>query len=86
MTIINQYNPDYVSPPGETLEEVLEERGIPQAELAERMGIPKKKINEIIKGKAAITEDTAIKLELILGIPAHFWNNRERHYRESNLL
>jgi addiction module HigA family antidote len=81
-TIINQYNPDYVSPPGETLEEVLEERGMSQVELAERMGRPKKTINEIIKGKAAITEETALQLELVLGIPAHFWNNRERHYRE----
>lgn len=83
-TIINQYNPDYVSPPGDTLEEVLEERGITQAELAQRMGIPQKTItiNEIIKGKEAITGETALQLELVLGIPAHFWNNRERHYRE----
>ena len=81
-TIINQYNPDYVFPPGDTLEEVLEDRGISQAELADKMGIPQKTINEIIKGKVAITEETALQLELVLGIPAHFWNNRERHYRE----
>lgn len=80
--IQNQYTPDYVSPPGETLEEVLEEHKMSQAELAKRMGRPRKTISEIINGKAAITPDTALQLERVLGIPASFWNNRERHYRE----
>lgn len=80
--IQNQYTPDYVSPPGETLQEILEERGMTQAELAERTGRPKKTINEIINGKAAITPETALQLELVLGISASFWNNRERQYRE----
>lgn len=81
--IQNQYTPDYVSPPGETLQEILEERGMSQAELAERTGRPKKTINEIINGKAAITPETALQLERVLGIRASFWNNRERQYREA---
>lgn len=79
----NQYDPDLVSPPGETLRETLEALGMSQVELAERMGRPKKTINEIIKGKAALTADTALQLERVLGIPAGFWNNRDYHYRES---
>ncbi|BAZ48505.1 plasmid maintenance system antidote protein [Nostoc sp. NIES-4103] len=82
-TIQNQYTPDYVSPPGETLQEILEERGMSQAELAERTGRPKKTINEIINAKAAITPETALQLERVLGIRASFWNNRERQYREA---
>lgn len=78
----NQYQPDFVSPPGETLLEILEDKGMSQAELADRTGRPKKTINEIIKGKAAITPETAIQLERVLGSPASFWNNRERNYRE----
>lgn len=78
----NQYNPDYVSPPGETLLEILEERGMSQAELAERTGRPKKTISEIVNGKAAITSDTALQLERVLGVPAHFWNQREQNYRD----
>jgi HTH-type transcriptional regulator/antitoxin HigA len=81
--IQNSYTPDYVSPPGETLAEMLEERDMTQAELAERMGRPKKTISEIINGKAAITPETALQLELVLGVPASFWNNRERLYREA---
>ncbi len=81
--IRNQYKPDQVSPPGETLKEILELRGMSQAELAERSGRPKKTINEIAKGKAAITPETALQFELVLGIPATFWNRREQQYRES---
>lgn len=78
----NQYTPDFVSPPGETLEETLAARGMSQAQLAERTGRPKKTINEIIQGKAAITPETALQLERVLGVPAGFWNKRERQYRE----
>jgi HTH-type transcriptional regulator/antitoxin HigA len=81
--IQNQYFPDFVSPPGETLQETLEALGMSQAELAERTGRPKKTINEIIKGKTSISPDTALQLERALGIPAAFWNNRERQYREA---
>jgi HTH-type transcriptional regulator/antitoxin HigA len=78
----NQYVPESVSPPGATLEDTLLELGMSQSELASRMGRPKKTINEIIKGKASITADTALQLEKVLGVPASFWTNRERLYRE----
>lgn len=79
----NHYKPDYVSPPGETLLETIESLGMTQTELAERTGRPNKTISEIIKGKAAITPDTALQLEKVLGVPASFWTNRETQYRES---
>lgn len=78
----NQYDPDMVTPPGETLVETIEALGMSQAQLAERTGRSKKMINEIIKGKAPITARMSIELERVLGVPAGFWNNRERHYRE----
>ena len=78
----NQYQPDSVSPPGDTLRDILEERHISQADLALRMGRPKKTISEIMSGKAPITHETALQLELVLGVSAEFWNMRETHYRE----
>ena len=81
--IKNEYTPAEVSPPGETLLETIEALGISQAELAERTGRPKKTINEIINGKAAITPETALQLEHVTRVPANFWNNRERLYREA---
>ena len=78
----SEYTPDSVSPPGETLLEILDDRGMTQAEFAERTGRPRKTINEIVKGKAAITSETALQFEHVLGISAAFWSNRERRYRE----
>jgi HTH-type transcriptional regulator / antitoxin HigA len=79
----NEYTPERASPPGETLAEILDDRGMSQAELAERMGRPKKTINEIIQAKAALTSETALQLERVLGVPASFWSNLERNYRDS---
>lgn len=72
---------ELISPPGDTLLETIEYKGISQTELAKRMGRPIKTINEIIQGKAQITPETAIQLERALDIPATFWLERERNYR-----
>ncbi len=79
----SQFRPDYVVPPGETLLEALEERGMTQAELAERTGRPKKTINGIVQGKVAITPETALQFERVLSIPAGFWSNLQRQYEET---
>lgn len=79
----NEYYPDSVSAPGETLSETLSSLGMSQTELARRMGRPVKTINEIIQGKAAITAETALQLEQVLRIPASFWLKREQQYQES---
>lgn len=80
--VVNRYDPDYVTPPGEIMQEKLNELGMSQVELAERIGRTKKTVNEIIKGKAPIVPETALQLERVLAIPARFWNNAERQYRE----
>ncbi len=76
------YQPTTVSPPGRTLADLLEERGMSQAELARRMGRPEKTISEIVNGKAAITPETALQLESVFDVPAGFWIAREANYRE----
>ena len=77
-----EYNPDYAVPPGETLLETIHALDLTQKELALRMGCPVKTINEIIKGVAAITAETALQLEKVTGVPASFWTNAEANYRE----
>ena len=66
---------------GEVLEEEIEARGMTQKELAARLGKPAQAVNEIIKGKKAITPDTAIGLGKVLGISPHFWSTLEADYR-----
>lgn len=82
-TVLHEYEPDSVTPPGEILEEKLEELGMSQAELAERIGRTKKTVNEIIRGKAPLLSETAVQLERVLGIPARFWANAEANYRQA---
>jgi len=76
-------SPDWVSAPGDTILDLLEERGWKQTEFAERIGFTPKHVNQLINGKSAITEDAAIGLERVLGSSACFWMNRESQYREA---
>lgn len=77
------YRPDVAVPPGATIRELLEVKGMTQQELAERMDRPPNKVNEILQGKRAITVNTAMALELVLGWPAEFWLEREKNYQLS---
>jgi len=79
---VNEYNPDVVTYPGETLGEVLEDIGMFQAELSRRTGRATKTINGIVRGREPLTPDTALQFEKVLGIKARFWNELERNYRE----
>ena len=81
--ILNQYRPDTFGAPGETVEELLDMHGMTQVELAERTGLSKKTINEIVKGIAPVSPETAIGFDRVFGVPAAFWNNYEKLYRES---
>lgn len=60
--------------PGEILqEEFLQPLGISQNRLARAMGVPPRRINEIVHGKRGITADTALRLAAALGTSAEFW-------------
>ncbi|MGE5401966.1 MAG: ImmA/IrrE family metallo-endopeptidase [Ignavibacteriales bacterium] len=82
-TNLYEFVPDYAIAPGLTLEDVLRDRRMPQAELARRTNRPLKTISEIVSGIAQITPETAIQFEHVLGIPASFWLNLESNYREA---
>ena len=69
-------------PPGATIREQLESRNMSQKEFAQRMDMSEKHISRLINGKVELTHETALRLELVLGIPANFWNNMEALYRE----
>lgn len=76
------FQPDWVTPPGATIVDLMEERDWNQAELAQRLGFSTKHLNQLIKGKVALTDDAALRLERVLGSTANFWLNREVKYRE----
>lgn len=75
------FRPDFLSPPGQTLEEILDERALSQTELARRLGVSLKHVNQIINGAATISAETALGLENVLGIAASFWLNRDANFQ-----
>jgi len=79
----NKFLPDYAVPPGEILEDELASRRMSQVELARRTGLTKKTINEIVKGKAPITPESALKLERVFCQPAEYWLNIEKLFQEA---
>jgi len=68
---VNRYKPDAVSPPSETLKELMEER--------RNLGIPQ----DVLNGDRAIDYEIALQLESKTGVPFAFWLAREKHYRDS---
>lgn len=71
-----------ISPPGDTLKEHLDLIGMNPGELAQKMNVPQEKIDDLICGREPITVEIAAKLENVLNIPATFWRNREKEYRQ----
>ena len=54
--------------------------GITQNKLAVEIGVPPRRINEIVHGKRRITADTALRLGRYFGMSAQFWINLQSHY------
>lgn len=70
------------TPPGATIREQLNDRGMSQKEFAARMDMSEKHISKLINGDVQLTPDVAVRLEMVLGVPAKFWSNLEVIYRE----
>jgi len=67
--------------PGVVLaEDFLKGLEISQYRLAKGLGVPPRRINEIVHGKRAITADTALRLGKFFGMEAQFWMNLQSHY------
>jgi addiction module HigA family antidote len=67
--------------PGEILlEDFLTPMQISQYHVAQAMGVPPRRINEIVHGKRGITADTALRLGRFFGMEAQFWLNLQTRY------
>jgi len=71
--------------PGEILlEEFLQPLGVSQYRLAKDIGVPVRRINEIVLGKRRITADTALRLSRYFGLSERFWMNPVRSLRSGS--
>lgn len=83
MTELNApFTPDWVSPPGESILDLAEERGWSQSELATRLGYTEKHISQLVNGKVPLTTEVAARLERVLGSSIDFWLALEANYQK----
>ncbi len=73
----------YLPVPGDTIKELLDSNNISQSDLALRIGMSKKHINQLIKGKKRITTETSSKLSKVFpNLKSSFWDNLQQVYDE----
>ena len=72
---------DLPIPPGEVIMEEAAALGLTRGELAVALGLPAQTLDEVICGDQAVTEETAARLERVLGVGAHVWLGLESSYR-----
>lgn len=77
------FKPDWISPPGDTIADILESQGCSIVDFARRMDCSLKYANDLLMGRVTISPETAHKLELVLGGTADFWALREAQYSGS---
>lgn len=77
------FNPDWYSPPGSTINEILQEKNISIFAFAESIDNSTDFISRLFDGKVSIDYNLAEKLSFTLGASVDFWVNREQQYRES---
>ena len=80
--IANNLTPSEPIHPGELLIDELEARGIKQSQLAKEIGMSPSLLNEIVKGKRAVTTEYAMLFEAALGIDADFWLRTQADYNK----
>lgn len=82
MVYTRSFHPGILIHPGMSLKDILESENMTQKDLNLRTEISEKHISNIIKGKASITPETALKLEKVFGISSDYWNNLQKSYDE----
>lgn len=78
-------SPELIIHPGETIADLLAERGMTQHELATRTGVTSAFISKVINGKKGISANFAYALECAFGVPKTFWLNLQANY-EAEIL
>jgi plasmid maintenance system antidote protein VapI len=77
------FTPDWMSAPGDTIIDLLEERAWTEVELARQLGLCVGDLSKVLKGSAPIDESIAVGLAKVFGNSAEFWLRREENYQNS---
>lgn len=79
--VVNEYSPDVVSIPGDTIREIIKEKRISYKTLRKNLQISRKQFHQLLwSGTLRITPEIAEKLEQSIGGTKEFWINRDKNY------
>lgn len=81
MPVTLNFQPRWVSAPGDTLRELLQQQKLSRREFAERIGSSPEEADHLLDGTAAITDTIAERLQETVGGSAKFWRHREAQFR-----
>src|SRR5579862_427498 len=76
----SEFQPDYAVHPGETLRDTLKAKHMTLQSLAQKTGIARRSLLEIVNEKRSIDVDVAERLFQALGVPVSFWLNMQSNY------
>lgn len=82
MPSIKEFAPDWISAPGDTITDILEERNLSKSQFAKDINQTIGQVNELLEGRLLLTQEVAVDLARVLGSSASFWMRREEQYRE----
>lgn len=82
MSRSQEFRPDWVSAPGDTIIDILRERNVSVIEFAQRIGLTLEGANELLQGRGTITIAVARQLERVLGASVEFWMSRDFQFRQ----
>lgn len=77
-----EFAPDWVSAPGDTIADILQERDCSASEFARQIGYPLAEVHDLLQGRATISLAVARQLERVLGASVEFWMTRDFQYRQ----
>ncbi len=77
-----EFSPDWVSAPGDTIADILRERHVTESEFAKEIGQTIEYVRDLLRGHATITIGVARSLEKVLGASVEFWMSRDFQYRD----
>lgn len=82
MSRATDFSPNWTSAPGDTINDILHEKGMSLRDFADRIGQTLEQTAELVQGRATITLRIARQLEQVLGASVEFWMSRDFQYRE----
>lgn len=83
MSVYAEFFPAWASPPGETIRELAQKKGLEQATVASALGIAERELHRVLDGDLPIDEARAEKLAAQIGGTPRFWLAREAQYRQA---